>query len=70
MLKKIKTFVLSILMLLGLTSCIPKYTIYSFENITNQRISDIDKVKVNDGPMMSITVDLVNYEKILDIEFG
>lgn len=69
MLKKIKTFVLSILMLLGLTSCIPKYTIYSFENITNQRISDIDKVKVNYGPMMSVTVDLVNYKKILDIEY-
>ena len=61
MIKKMKVLFLSILVILGLASCIQTQptTKYSFKDITNHEIKDIVDVYINYGPMVS-SVDKFN----------
>lgn len=72
MIKKIKTILLSILVLFGLASCIQtqQTTRYSFKDITNHEITDIVNVHINYGPMVS-SVDKFSgdYKDTFDIEY-
>lgn len=72
MIKKMKVLFLSILVILGLASCIQTQptTKYSFKDITNHEIKDIVDVYINYGPMVS-SVDKFNgdYENTFDIDY-
>ena len=72
MIKKIKTILLSILVLFGLASCIQTQptTKYSFNEITNKEINDVSRVLINNGPMTSAQILFEgDYEKILDVDY-
>lgn len=72
MFKKIKTLILSILVLFGLASCIQTQptTKYSFNEITNKEIENVSRVLINNGPMTSAQFSFEgDYEKILDVDY-
>ena len=73
MFKKIKTLFLSLIVVLGLTSCIetpPSVKYYSFKDITNHEIADIVNVHINYGPMVS-SVDKFSgdYGDTFDVDY-
>ena len=72
MIKKIKTILLSILVLFGLAGCIQtqQTTRYSFKDITNHEITDIVNVHINYGPMVS-SVDKFSgdYGDTFDVDY-
>ena len=73
MLKRIKILFLSLIVVLGLTSCIetpPSVKYYSFKDITNHDITDISQVLINNGPMTSAQLEFEgDYKKILDVDY-
>lgn len=72
MFKKIKTLILSLLVLFGLAGCIQNQptTKYSFDEITNKEISDVSRVLINNGPMTSAQILFEgDYEKVLDVDY-
>lgn len=72
MFKKIKTLFLSILVLFGLASCIQTQptTKYSFKDITNHEVTDIVRVSISYGPMLSSIDEFSgDYEKVFDVEY-
>lgn len=73
MLKRIKILFLSLIVVLGLTSCIetpPSVKYYSFKDITNHEITDISQVLINNGPMTSTQFEFEgDYKKILDVDY-
>ena len=73
MLKRIKILFLSLIVVLGLTSCIetpPSVKYYSFKDITNHDITDISQVLINNGPMTSAQFEFEgDYKKILDVDY-
>lgn len=72
MFKKLKVLFLSILIMLGLASCIEvqSTTKYSFKDITNYEISEIYKVSISQDSMISSIENFDgDYEKILDVEY-
>ena len=72
MLKRIKILFLSLIVILGLTSCIEiqPSTKYSFKDITNHEITDIVNVHINYGPMVS-SVDKFSgdYGDTFDVDY-
>lgn len=73
MLKRIKILFLSLIVILGLTSCIetpPSVKYYSFKDITNHEITDISQVLINNDPMTSAQFEFEgDYKKILDVVY-
>ena len=72
MFKRIKTLILSTFILFNLVSCslITSNTTYTFKDITNHEISDINQVLINNGYMTSSQFLFEgDYEQILDIDY-
>ena len=72
MFKRIKTLILSTFILFNLASCslITSNTTYTFKDITNHEISDINQVLINNGYMTSSQFLFEgDYEQILDIDY-
>ena len=72
MFKRIKTLILSTFILFNLASCslITSNTTYTFKDITNHEISDINQVLINNGYMTSSQFLFEgDYEKILDVDY-
>lgn len=72
MFKRIKTLILSTFIFFNLVSCslITSNTTYTFKDITNHEISDINQVLINNGYMTSSQFLFEgDYEQILDIDY-
>ncbi len=72
MLKKLRSLFLLILVVFGLASCGQTQSTnkYSFNDITNQEINDVNRVLLNNGPMTSAQFLFEgDYKKILDVDY-
>ena len=72
MLKKLRSLFLLILVVFGLASCGQTQSTnkYSFKDITNFEISDIEKVTYSFSPLQSSRVEFKgNYSKFLDVKY-